>query len=217
MASDISKVGIVIKEGLSRISKTQSWLAEQVEVSNNAVSKWIKTGSISRDNISKIAYALKIPVQNLLLEVDTHSFNTTEGPDITDKVPLISWVQAGVWTEIIDNFAPGDAEEWLYCVVSHSDQTFVLRVCGESMFNPSGRPSFSDGDLIFVDPMKAPHHRSLVVVRREDEKEATFKQLIIENEHCYLKALNPNWPEQIIELHDTTTICGVVIFKGEKL
>ena len=149
--------------------------------------------------------------------LDGISTNTEPGPDISGVVPLISWVQAGSWTEIIDNFSVGDAEEWLPCPVKHSPSTFVLRVRGESMFNRNGRPSFVDGDLVFVDPERPAENGSLVVVRLEDAKEATFKKLIIEGEHQYLKALNPDWPDPIIQINGDATICGVVIFKGEKL
>lgn len=143
--------------------------------------------------------------------------NTEPGPDIHGRVPLISWVQAGAWSEIIDNLAPGDAEEWISCPVSHSPATFVLRVRGESMLNPYGRPSFHDGDLIFVDPERPAVHGSLVVVRLDDDKEATFKRLVIEGDRRYLKALNPAWPEPMMQINGHATICGVVIFKGERL
>lgn len=143
--------------------------------------------------------------------------NTEAGPDIAGRVPLISWVQAGAWSEIVDVFAPGDAEEWLPCPVTHSDKTFVLRVRGESMYNPHGRHSFQDGDLIFVDPERQAAHGSLVVVRMDEIKDATFKKLVIEGERKYLRALNPAWPEPMIEVNGQATICGVVIFKGERL
>lgn len=143
--------------------------------------------------------------------------NTEPGPDIHGRVPLISWVQAGAWSEIIDNLAPGDAEEWISCPVSHSPATFVLRVRGESMLNPYGRPSFHDGDLIFVDPERPAVHGSLVVVRLDDDKEATFKRLVVEGDRRYLKALNPAWPEPMMQINGHATICGVVIFKGERL
>lgn len=143
--------------------------------------------------------------------------NTEPGPDIHGRVPLISWVQAGAWSEIIDNLAPGDAEEWISCPASHSPATFVLRVRGESMLNPYGRPSFHDGDLIFVDPERPAVHGSLVVVRLDDDKEATFKRLVVEGDRRYLKALNPAWPEPMMQINGHATICGVVIFKGERL
>ena len=86
----------------------------------------------------------------------------------------------------------------------------MLRVRGESM-----EPRFRDGDLIFVDPAVSPDHGRFVVVRREDSNEATFKQLIVEGEHKYLKTPNPDWPQRIIPIDSGAITCGVVDSKGE--
>jgi len=88
----------------------------------------------------------------------------------------------------------------------------VLRVKGASM-----EPKFGNGDLIFVDPQVEEESGKYVVVKLEDANEATFKQLIIEGGRKYLKALNPDWPERIIELEEQARICGVVVFKGEMM
>lgn len=137
----------------------------------------------------------------------------SEGPPIRGNVPLISWVQAGAWSDVIDNFQPGDAEDWLACPVPHGPRTYCLRVKGESMYNPTGRHSYSAGDIIFVDPDRRAKHGDRVIVRLEDKGETTFKQLIEEGSSSYLKALNPGWPEPIIEINGRATICGVVIGK----
>ena len=137
-------------------------------------------------------------------------YNAEPGPDVRSLRPLISWVQAGEWSEIAGNFELGDAEDLLPCPVRCSADTFVLRVRGESM-----EPKFHDGDLIFVDPQVAPVSGRYVVVRLEDSQEATFKQLIVEEGRQYLKALNPDWPHRIIEVNVDATICGVIVFKGE--
>jgi SOS-response transcriptional repressor LexA len=123
-------------------------------------------------------------------------------------VPLISWVQAGAWGEIVDNFAAGDAEEWMICPRRHGKHTFALKVRGVSM-----RPRYEDGDIIFVDPDAAADHGKNVVVRLENEKEATFKQLVIEDGRKFLRALNPEWTPRIMEINERATICGVVIGK----
>ena len=85
------------------------------------------------------------------------------------------------------------------------------------MYNPNGPKSFRAGDYIFVDPTKQAENGKLVVVRQENEKAATFKQLIIDSGKCYLKALNPAWPNPIVEITKETQIVGVVILKMEKL
>ena len=121
--------------------------------------------------------------------------------------PLISWVQAGGWTESPE---PAPAEARLPCPVPCGPDTFVLRVSGESM-----APRFEDGDFIFVDPEPPPAHGSYVVVRRGDGTgAATFKQLVEEDGRRYLKAVNPDWPEPIVEADAQAIISGTVVFKG---
>lgn len=136
--------------------------------------------------------------------------NADAGPDIRSLRPLISWVQAGEWSEISEGFVPPYGVELLPCPVTCSPESFVLRVRGSSM-----EPKFHEGDLIFVDPNVAAVHGKYVVVRLDETNEATFKQLIVEGKRQYLKALNPDWPNRIIELNAAATIVGVVVFKGE--
>jgi hypothetical protein len=88
-------------------------------------------------------------------------------------------VQAGDWSEIVDNFQPGDAEDWIACPFPSGRHGFVLRVVGDSMYNPGGDLSFRDGDFISVNPERDALHRSLVIARRNREK-ATFKQLLLD-------------------------------------
>jgi len=142
--------------------------------------------------------------------VTSKEINAHAGPDIRSLHPLISWVQAGEWTEIYEGYIPPYETELLPCPVRCSEQTFVLRVHGVSM-----EPRFHEGDLIFVDPEATPAHGKYVVVQLDESNEATFKQLIVEENRQYLKALNPDWPNRIIEVNTDATICGVVVFKGE--
>ena len=120
-------------------------------------------------------------------------------------VPLISWVQAGNWSEVIDNFQPGDADEFYPCPEKHSKSTFALTVIGESMAT-----SFVPGEIIYIDPEVSPESGSYVVVRQNGDQ-ATFKQLMFDGEKKYLKALNPDWPNPIIEMLPDAIICGVCI------
>ncbi|AXK65964.1 XRE family transcriptional regulator [Burkholderia sp. IDO3] len=151
---------------------------------------------------------LRGAAQQPLKNVDEVESNVTEWP--VGKLPLISWVQAGEWSEIVDNFQPGDAEDWIACPFPSGRHGFVLRVVGDSMYNPGGDISFRDGDFISVNPERDALHRSLVIARRNREK-ATFKQLLLdESEGPMLHALNPNWPTRYIPFDKTTEIVGVV-------
>jgi SOS-response transcriptional repressor LexA len=137
---------------------------------------------------------------------------THRGPDLRNLHPIISWVQAGTWRDIADGYQSHAGDELLPCPVTCSQDSYVLRVHGISM-----EPKFHDGDFIFVDPHVEPVSGKYVVVILEDTAEATFKQLIIEGGHQYLKALNPEWPNRITEVNQNARVCGVVVFKGERL
>lgn len=132
--------------------------------------------------------------------------NVEPGPNLAARpVPLISWVQAGDWKEVVDNLAPGDADEWLFITGHSRPRAFALRVRGVSM-----EPKYHEGDIILVDPDLRAISGSHVVVRLENENEATFKRLVIEGERKFLQPLNPAWPDKMIEINGNATICGVV-------
>lgn len=187
-----------------------------------------ESASPRQENVEKIARALgvsshwlwnggdgnesKFPMTRNLIQ---RRSNTEPGPDIKGNVPLISWVQAGAWCEVSEVRDTRDAEVWLPCAVSHSPQTYALRVRGLSMFNPHERRSFREGDIIFVDPNRNYENGSLIVAKLTDSDEATFKQIVVEGKRLFLKPLNPNWPEPIIEFPPDAVICGVVVSKLE--
>jgi SOS-response transcriptional repressor LexA len=136
--------------------------------------------------------------------------NTEAGPKIRGTYPLISWAQAGTWESIVDNFSTTDAEEWLDSPVSASEKSYYLKVRGESMFDPADHKSFREGELVLVDPRSNAVHGSFVIIQVGDDPEPILRQLIIEADHRYLKALNPAWPGRIVELNGNAVICGTV-------
>jgi SOS-response transcriptional repressor LexA len=130
--------------------------------------------------------------------------------DLQARIPVISWVQAGAFCDMADANYENDAEEWINSPTKAGGRVFALKVRGLSMHNPAGKPSFSEGDIIYCDPDRQAEHKSLVICRLDDQKEATFKRLLIEGDSKMLEALNPSWPERIIKINGNATICGVV-------
>lgn len=210
---------LLIKE-----SGSQRKFADLIDKSTTQVSQWVnkspdsKTGN-PRNLSSQIAreIELKTGKTNGWMDVE-HGTQNVELVDLrkSDRVPLLSWVQAGEWSDTSESFLPGDADEWLYCPVPHSESTYALKVQGFSMFNPASSPSFYENDIIFVDPQREAINKSLVIARKQIDDKVTFKQLIIEDDVIFLRPLNPDWPEKVIQLTDDSVICGVVIAKLEK-
>lgn len=86
------------------------------------------------------------------------------------RIPIIDSVQAGIWTEVVDKFAPGDADGWVYTSEPHSQHTFALKIRGDSML-----PEFKPGDVVVIDPEISPRPGECVVAKNGHE-EATFKK-----------------------------------------
>ncbi|MBV8031127.1 MAG: LexA family transcriptional regulator [Betaproteobacteria bacterium] len=135
--------------------------------------------------------------------------NVHPARDLQREVPLISWVQAGAWDNLVDTFQPGDAERWIATYASVSNHAFALRIIGDSMTNPHGAPSFPEGTVIIVDPERAAQPGKFVVVRQNSDTECTFKQLVRDGGQHYLKPLNPRYP--VFEMLPDAVVAGVVV------
>ena len=202
-------IGERIKKRRKELGLTQAALSEIIGIAQQSLQS-IESGKIEKPRkIIALAKALETTPEFLQFgvgELDNAEVTKT----VTNKLPLISWVQAGAWSDISE-VNPLDAERFL-CPVNCSERSFVLRVQGISM-----EPKFNDGDLIFVDPEAECIHGSYVVARLDDNNQATFKQLIIEGDQKFLKAANPNWPDQLIPINGNCTLVGKVIFTGKSL
>ena len=219
-------LGKRIREKRKAQGLTLQQLGDVFGVTRSSVSDW-ESGKTrpDQDKLVKLAQVLGTTLQDLLSDSGQKSvvipeLKTSKPATLIEQnvsgihraagaLPVISWVQAGEWGEIVDNFQPGDAEEWIVCPFPNSD--FILKVVGESMYNPGGELSFRDGDYISVSANKEPLHRSLVIAKRTNDQSATFKQLLIENDGVILlHALNPAWPNRYMEVDQHTRIVGVI-------
>ena len=108
--------------------------------------------------------------------------------------PVISYIQAGLLSEIKDPYPPGAGHDVEYGDDDASPWAFFLEIEGESML-----PEFRPGDRVRIDPEVAPSPGDFVVARNTRE-EATFKKYRVRgidangNEIFDLVPLNDNYP-----------------------
>ncbi len=217
---------------LNNIQRNQrrKMLAYAAGISPSAVGQWYNgsTGNIKNENLAKIVAKYGGTVDwlitgngELIIPSDggrpivisgSHSHvdsNVEAAPfsPSTRKLPVISYVQAGMWGEAIDIFQPGDAEEWEEAPAAVGSSAFWLRVKGDSMTAPVGQ-SIPAGHLILVDPEIAAENGSLVIAKLTNSDEVTFKKLVIDAGQKYLKPLNPSYP--VLPIDQECRIVGVV-------
>lgn len=128
------------------------------------------------------------------------------------KLPVISSIAAGSWCEAIDNFHPGDADEWIEAPGPVGPNGFILKIEGISM-----QPVFFEGEKIVIDPSLEARPGHYVVAKRASDQAVTFKQLRYEDGTHFLYALNPDWPDRVIKLTEEWTICGRARWKITEL
>ncbi len=205
----ILKLGDRVKQKRKELGLTQAQLGELISMSQSTLQGIEANKVIAPRNIINLAKGLNCTPEYLQYGISvTGKSNVTYTHTFKNNLPLVSWVQAGNWSEI-KNLPHAEIEYYL-CPVNCSKRAFVLKVQGASM-----EPRFNQREHIFVDPEAQPENGSYVVARLDDENQATFKQLIIEGDKKYLKAINPDWPDKFIEINGNCTIVGKVIYKGE--
>ncbi|PWD85831.1 LexA family protein [Ignatzschineria cameli] len=212
-----------LKEARKRMGISREKLAELAGVSTSTITFLENGRNDGSKFLVEIARVLGVTAEWLMYGIDSNTPTTAEVrpmPNTTPTtqtnegsfVPVISWVTAGNFHSV-ETLPADELIKWVPCPVAHSENTFALRVVGVSMENPNGKPSFEDGDIIYVDPDRVPENKSLVVVTLEGSSSATFKQLVIETDGMYIQPLNPNWHEKVIKINGNAVINGVVIGK----
>lgn len=212
---------------------TLQQLGDVFGISRSSVSEWESDRSRpSNDKLMRLAEVLSTSVNELLaddvnsgqklplIEASKRSASDTLiAPDMAaterpaGRLPVISWVQAGDWGNLVSNLRELSGVEWALCPF---DGDFILPVVGESNFNPGGERSYKEGERLSVSTSMEPRHRSMVVVKRNGDTSAMCRQLLIENDGVLmLQALNPAWPERYTKVDRDTEIIGVVTGKWE--
>lgn len=160
---------------------SQAELAKKSGVSQSTIGNLEAGIRLTARNITAIATALDV---NPVWLAEGKGSPTNEAPDnlglsqknieissIGEKrIPLISYVQAGCMSEIVNPYQLGDASEFLLTDLDLGPNAFALQIKGDSML-----PDFKEGDRIIIDPAVQPLPGDFVVAKNGHE-EATFKK-----------------------------------------
>jgi len=126
-----------------------------------------------------------------------------------NPVPIVSLVAAGAWTFASDDYPVGVADEYVASDVK-GENIFAVRVTGDSM-----EPEFTEEDIIILNPHAKADHGDYVIVRN-DEGEATLKQLKQYGKTRVLHPLNSKYPDiELLQKHQYV-IVGKVVEKKKR-
>lgn len=151
----------------------QSALAKELGASPQTIHNWELRG-ISKQGLVNAQRVIGVSASWLETGQGTMALagmqNVAPAPADTRPIPLISYVQAGSWTDVVDSYEPGDAGDYLLTDLELSGSAFALEIKGDSML-----PEFKPGDRVIIDPAVVPQPGDYVVAKNGDN-EATFKK-----------------------------------------
>jgi len=190
----------------------QAGIADKAKISRSQINDILAGRNDGTDETrEKIAAAIGMTYEDMLAlgrrllagEDVREKPNVTEAAPPLCRAPLISWVQAGDWTEAVEY---QEVAQFVYATRPCGPHTFALTIHGDSM-----EPEFREGDIIVVDPA-VQHRNGSFIVAKNGSNEATFKQLVMDGDNVFLKPLNSRYP-----IKDMTgiefRIIGVVVQK----
>lgn len=187
-------------------------IARALDISSKGVSKWFNAESLPRqDKMNALARFLNVDVIWLQHGISGKEDGNVSNPQPYTKgvsYPVLSKVQAGAWAEAVEAYTLKDIDLWLESDAHIQGEAFWLEVEGDSMTAPMGL-SIPEGTFVLFDTGREAVNGNLVVAKLIDDNEATFKKLVIDGSHRYLKGLNPQWP--MVAINGNCKIIGVAV------
>ncbi|MEY0255345.1 LexA family protein [Morganella morganii] len=200
-------VGSRIKRLRGLTKTTQNDLGKYCGVSGVAVGYWEKDLNLpSGDALIKLAQFFNTSEAYILYGISSKQADSVV--TTMQRLPVISYVQAGKFTESIPSEIYDEATEYLETSIKVSPNSFALVVQGDSMTNPTGTPSIPEGVMVIVDPSVEATHGKIVVARLNGTNDVTVKKLVIDGPNRFLSPLNPRYPN--IAINGNCEIIGVV-------
>ncbi len=196
-------------------------IAEHVGVKQPTVSQWEADLMVPRgESLKKLEEILKTnsdwilhgkgnpDARYVLVQPDSQEFKAISLS--TKRIPVISWVQAGVWNDTGCDDPAMTCTEWMETSAGVSEHAFALIVRGDSMTNSNNPRSIQDGAKVVVEPIFDPEqlNRKIVVAMLEGSSEATIKEFIQDGPVKFLKPLNPAYPS--MQINGNCRVVGVV-------
>ncbi|MCF5912030.1 LexA family protein [Aeromonas veronii] len=163
-----------IRELRKKHGLTQQKLGELIGVKKSSISQWENDEhSPSGDNLAQLSKVFGVSAHWLATGKGSPELSNVEPAVIPqgNRVPILSYVQAGNWREMCEQATAFDGNvEYVSAGGEIGPYGFGLWLRSDSML-----PQFKEGDLIIVDPDESPQPGDYVVAKNGSD-EATFKK-----------------------------------------
>lgn len=198
-AAEKSKISQIMRRLMAEVKVTEAELARRTSIPQPTLHRILSgaTRSPRGDSLSPLANFFSITISQLIGDdsLPKERIPGTYNPGIQGwaTIPLISWEQATHWPKLKADLLKTEWDQWSSTDSKIGPNGFGLVVAGESM-----SPRFSDGTILIFDPDYPAKDRDYVVVHVKGQKNATFKQFMIDGDDKYLKPLNSEFKTTLL-------------------
>lgn len=126
------------------------------------------------------------------------------------RVPILSWQDVVLLDQEEEaTRIMATVNEWAPRLFGGPEPDYAVRMVGTAM-----EPEFRDGWLLYVDRRSAVKHGDFVVALPEGRAVPMLRQLQVDGDRMYLRAMNPTHPEAMIPL-GSGRIVGKVVHQAK--
>jgi SOS-response transcriptional repressor LexA len=183
-----------------RISEAE--LARQIKVPRATINRLVsgRTPDPRASTLNAIAQYFDITIDELL----GRSSISKKFREISHNctIPILKLEETMQWENLIEN--PCDHNNSITLDETIQEGKFAIKINSEAMW-----PQFQDNSIIIINPHKIAINRDFVIVHIKKNNEILFRQLLIEGQYRFLKAINHLFPSIELQPHDV--IIGTVI------
>lgn len=210
-------VGSRIRSRRREMKLTQKDIARYIGISPSAVTQWEQdTTEPSGQSLVHLADILECSPDWIMTGKEVSIMIPERYPSPQrniQEIPVISWVQAGYWTDSCseNSINNANADETVFATTRVSDKAFALKVKGDSMTSSGGLLSIPEGATVIVDPEFGGIDNAvgkIIVAQLGGTGEATIKKLALDGSIYYLIPLNPSF--KALEVTQDCRLIGLV-------
>ena len=205
LAKKTNRISEVLNKLLFERKIRATELARKIDVPQPTLHRIVsgKSPNPHISTIKPIAEFFNISIEQLKGErslTDDSSSKLVNKHDLI-QVPLYRWENLSIW------YGGLETEQCIVATHDISDDAFAVYMRDSSM-----EPQFARGTTLIIDPNKKSNDRSYVLVKLAENGFFIFRQLLIDADYYFLKALNSDlntFPMRL--LHEDDQICGVLV------
>lgn len=207
MAKKYPKLSSILKKLLFEKNMNAADLAREIEIPQPTIHRLVSGKSTRpyKRSLEPIAEYFSISVSDLLGEPNStmnpwkNNSSNTVGNNVKN-IPIISWLKTHKFEQTSTN-----SNHFVVTTGDISACCFALITEDYSM-----EPLFTKNSILLFDCQKKPIDRSYVLVELAETEKPIFRQLIMDGDMSYLKALNPDLSHTKRKLNNTDKIIATL-------